>query len=374
VKIGIVKPIDGGILTSVASLAIVNRALICASLSDTETFIECNERPDDIYTTIKSLNARGAKIRYNGNGYEVIPIGIPETDRGFSAAAAAHGYAGQNNKGVYRLPGETAYRDINGLFFTLPIQNNDNKIITDGREEYSSSIQMTVDMLGTFGVKVERITRNDGGAEYIIAGNQKFRSPGTIKEEGDWTNSAFWLSAAAICGSGVICENLIRSSRQADKEIVSILERFGAITAYKGDSVAVRQSRLRSIRIDAAISPNIIPAVAVVASVSDGQSVIYNAERVGLGRSGMLNKINTTLSALGADIIENSDGLIIQGKPQLKGGTVSSQNDSRITMMAAIAACACEDPVAITTAESLSQTYPDFLTHFETLGGTISKK
>ena len=370
-KIGIVMPIKGGIIKAVASLAQVNRALICASLSDSETFIECDEQPDEIKANIDSLNKQGAKIRYNGSGFEVIPIKLPESDRGFSAVAAAHGYAGQNNKGEYRLPGDTAYQTINGLFFTLPLQSGSSRVIVDGREEYSASIEMTIDMLSAFGVRIERKVYGDGSAEYYISGGQKYKTPGIINTEGDWTNSAFWLSAAAISGEGIICSNLLRSSRQADKEIVSILERFGAITAYKGDSVAIRRSRLRSIRIDAAVSPDIVPILAVIASVADGQSVIYNADRVGLARNGVLHNIRNTLYALGADITENSDGFIIKGKPRLKGGTVSSLNDSRITMMTAIASCVCEDTVAITDTEAVNKTYPDFFNHFEKLGGKL---
>ena len=370
-KAGIIKPIDGGIINATASLAQVNRALICASLSDAETFIECNERPDDVYTTINSLINQGAKIRYNGSGYEVIPLRIPESDRGFAAAAADNGFAGQNNRGEYRLPGDVAYQTINGLFFTLPVLSGSSRVTVDGREEYSSNIQMTIDMLDAFGIQIERVVQSDGGAEYKITGGQKYITPGTIQTEGDWTNCAFWLCAAAISGSGVICEKLSRSSRQADKEVVSVLERFGAITAYKGDSVAVRRSRLRSIRIDAAVNPDIVPALAVVAAVAEGQSVIYNAERVGLGKKEMLHKISAVLTTLGADIIENSDGLVIQGKPMLKGGTVSSYEDPYITMMSVIAACVCEDTVAINDSDAVNRVYPDFFDDFEKLGGQI---
>jgi len=374
VKIGIVMPIKGGIIKAVTSLAEVNRALICASLSDAETFIECGETPDEINETVKSLKAQGAKIRYNGSGFEVAPIEIPKQGRGFAAAAAAHGFAGQNSKGNYRLQGDTAYRSINGLFFTLPIQIADSLITVEGKQEYLPSIEMTIDIMKLFGIRVEREVRSDGGAVYKIAGGQNYKSPGIVKTEGDWTNSAFWLCAAAICGDGIICSNLKRSSRQGDREVISVLERFGAITAFKGDSVAVRRSRLRSIRIDAAVSPDIVPILAVVAAVAEGQSVIYNAERVGLNKNGVLKNVCTTLTALGADIIENSDGLVIQGKPNLRGGTITPFDDSSLTMMSAIAACVCEDTVAINGAEAVDKKYPDFFDDFEKLGGIVTKK
>jgi 3-phosphoshikimate 1-carboxyvinyltransferase len=368
-KIGIVKPIRGGIIGATASIALIQRALMCAALSDSGTFIKCNERPDEITATINSLKAQGAKIRYDGMGYQIDPIKLPEAGRGFAAAAAMHGYAGQNNRGEYWLPGNVAYQTINGLLFTIPIQSGMSKITVEGRMEYKPYIDMTLDTLEQFGIKVEQEIRNDGGMVYKIAGGQTYITTETIEVDGDWTNSAFWLCAAAIGGEGVICNDLNRYSRQGDRDVVNILERFGAATSYKGDSVAIRRARLRSIRIDAAQTPDIIPALAVVASVTEGRTVIYNAGRVGLHENGMLKKINDTLTILGADIIMNSDGLIIQGKKRLQGGTVSSFGDPRIVMMTAIAAGVCEDTVAINDADAVSKVYPDFFDDYEKLGG-----
>ena len=372
-KIGIVKPIRGGIINATASLALVQRALMCAALSDSGTYIKCNERPDEITATINSLKNQGAKIRYDGLGYQVDPIKLPESGRGFAAAAAMHGFAGQNKRGEYWLHGSVAYQTIGGLLFTLPIQSGASKIVVESKAEYKPYIDMTLDTLEQFGIKVEQELRNDGGQVYKIAGGQTYKTPGTIDVDGDWTNSAFWLCAAAISGEGIICGGVNRYSRQGDKEVVNILERFGATTAYKGDSVAVRRTRLRSIRIDAVETPDIIPALAAVASATEGKTVIYNAERVGLHENGMLNKISSALTSLGADITQKADGLDIQGKQKLRGGTVSSFNDPRIVMMTAIAAGVCEDTVAINDANAVSKVYPDFFEDFEKLGGIIQK-
>jgi len=93
--------------------------------------------------------------------------------------------------------------------------------------------------------------------------------------------------------------------------------------------------------------------------------------KVGLHKNETLHKTCNVLSALGADMIVNSDGLIIQGKSGLRGGTVSSFGDPKIAMMTAIASCVCEDTVAINDAEAVSKTYPDFFDDFEKLGGKI---
>jgi len=87
----------------------------------------------------------------------------------------------------------------------------------------------------------------------------------------------------------------------------------------------------------------------------------------------MLHKICSVLTELGAGIVENSDGLIIQGRQRLRGGTVSSLEDPYITMMTAVAAGVCEDTVAINGAQAVSKVYPDFFDDFEKLGGKVRR-
>ena len=114
-------------------------------------------------------------------------------------------------------------------------------------------------------------------------------------------------------------------------------------------------------------------ALAAVAAGTEGKTIMYNAGRVHLYENGLLKKISKTLNALGADVIEDSDRLLIQGKTRLRGGTVSSLGDHRIEMMTAIASGLCEDTVAINDAGAVSKSYPDFYDDFEKLGGKIMR-
>jgi 3-phosphoshikimate 1-carboxyvinyltransferase len=408
--------------------------LISAALSGNDSYIECNEVSDDINSTVGCLISLGARIRNDGGGFMVKPVTLPVSDGtvlvncgdsgstlrlllpvcsalgvsavflmggrlynqpilqiseqliangcvcqenrppvtepGFAPAAGKVHYSGKLRNGVFTLSGDISSRFICGLLFALPLLDGDSVIKINGREESKPLTDMTIDTLDMFGVKVKRETDDGGGTRYMVAGGQKYISPGTVKVEGDWTNAAVWLCAAAIKGGGVICSGLDRYSRQCDKAVVNILERFGAIVAYRGDSVAVRSANLRSIRIDAADTPGIIPVLSVVAAVAEGQTVVYNAERL-LKESRRLSTIESALNALGADVVRNADGLIIRGKPVLSGGTASSSGDHRIAMMAAIASVACENPVAIRDAGVVSKSYPGFFEDFAKLGGEV---
>ena len=66
---------------------------------------------------------------------------------------------------------------------------------------------------------------------------------------------------------------------------------------------------------------------------------------------------------------ELPDGLILSDGTPLHGGLVSSHNDHRIAMLAALAACACTAPVTLRGAEAVKKSYPRFWEEYRILGG-----
>ena len=78
--------------------------------------------------------------------------------------------------------------------------------------------------------------------------------------------------------------------------------------------------------------------------------------------------------ALGVDVTEAQNGLIIRGGKALMGATVPSFNDHRIAMSAAVAALACTSSVTITEAEAVAKSYPTFFEDLAALGASVSKE
>ena len=68
-----------------------------------------------------------------------------------------------------------------------------------------------------------------------------------------------------------------------------------------------------------------------------------------------------------------SAGLIITAI-NLIGGIVSSYNDHRIAMSAAIASVRCKDTVTIIGADAVNKSYPDFWNDITTLGADVTLK
>ena len=75
------------------------------------------------------------------------------------------------------------------------------------------------------------------------------------------------------------------------------------------------------------------------------------------------------LNALGAEVEERPDGLIVYGKPRLTGGTAFACNDHRVAMSLAVAALGCREPVTIVGADCVSKSWPLFFHDFIRMGG-----
>jgi 3-phosphoshikimate 1-carboxyvinyltransferase len=131
------------------------------------------------------------------------------------------------------------------------------------------------------------------------------------------------------------------------------------------------EDKRRGVEIDARAIPDLVPVLCAVAAVSAGETIVNNAGRLRLKESDRLTAVAQTLNALGAKVMEEPEGLRVQGVPRLKGGTVDAWGDHRIAMMAAIASLACEDSVTITGAQAVKKSYPRFWEKFSALGKEV---
>lgn len=342
---------------------------------------------------------------------------------------------GRLQPGKYELAGNISSQFITGLLFALPLLNGDSSLQLTTKLESAGYVDLTLQVLREFGIEIrevwEKITDEDANAgkkvviseraaeqadslsltanseadlegiseanlesnsenyliRYEIPGNQIYREPEGLKVEGDWSNAAFWLVAGAL-GGNITCTGLNPDSTQRDKEIVTVLEKMGAKierenTAYH---IAGNDAPLHGETVSAAQFPDLVPVMAVAMTGASGTSSITNAERLRIKESDRLATVCDFLTILGTDIRQTEDGLIIHENknntdpsgtaahcpaPPLSGGTVSSHNDHRIAMAAAAASCRADGPIAITGAEAVKKSYPDFFTDFVKLGGKI---
>ena len=252
--------------------------------------------------------------------------------------------------GEYVLPGNVSSQFFTGLLFALPLLDGVSAVVSSTEIESQAYITMTLEAMRQAGVPV---AERPGLRSFEVLHAAYHPFAATV--EADWSQAAFWY-AANFLDSRVEIRDLNPDSGQGDKVVSELYWQL----ARPGDA-----------EIDVSGCPDLLPPLAVMAAVRSGTTRFVNAARLRIKESDRLSTITAALTALGAEVHEEPDRLIIVGKPSLPGGTVDCANDHRIAMMAAIAATGCTGPVTVLGAECVQKSYPDFWEAYNTLGGDI---
>ena len=296
------------------------------------------KRPTDIYKPM--LEAGGARLVYTSEG-DFLPLEV----------------SGQICAGEYSLPGDISSQFVTGLLYALSQIEGESRIVITTRLESKPYADLTVDMLTEFGAD---IAETDYG--YLVRGGKL--NPRDIFVEGDCSQAAFFAVAAAI-GGKVTMSGIKRDTKQGDFALFDIVSRFGASVEWNGDDVTVtRGEKLTASDIDAADIPDLVPALSVMAAFAEGTTRIYNAGRLRIKESDRITSTANMLKAIGAEVSETEDGLLITGKDSLAGGTVVSENDHRIAMAAAAASAGCMGDVIVDDMSCIGKSYPEFVRDF----------
>ncbi len=401
-----------GTIAAIPSKSNAHRLLICAALSDGPTELALSQSSQDIDATVGCLTALGAKIEQTGHALRISPIRKPAKspvldcgesgstlrflipvaaalcekaaftgagrlpERPLSQLAAAmksHGAAfsaeklpltisGRLQSGEYSLPGNVSSQYITGLLLALPLLAGDSGITLTTGLESAAYVDITLCALEKFGVFATR--EKDG---FLVPGGQRFRSPKRVRVDGDWSNAAFFLCAGAI-GKEITVTGLNPDSPQGDRRIAEFLRRFGAKITESEAGITAKPSRLTGCEIDISETPDLLPALAVVAAFAEGETRFVNAARLRLKESDRLTSTANLIHSLGGRAEELPEGLIVRGQ-KLAGGRVNSFHDHRIAMAAAIAAIGCDQPVVIEDAGAAAKSYPAFYQDYAKLGG-----
>jgi len=139
-------------------------------------------------------------------------------------------------------------------------------------------------------------------------------------------------------------------------------------------TVRVTGACLRGTEIGGAEIPNLIdelPLIAALGAVADGRTVIRDAAELRVKESDRIASTARNLAALGAQVEEREDGLLVEGPAALAGGTVESFGDHRIAMAMGVLGLFCSAPVHVCDVACVATSYPQFWDDARRIGAGI---
>lgn len=279
------------------------------------------ERPMEIYEDL----AKEKNLFYEKRGDSIVVSGVLEG-------------------GEYSLRGDVSSQFVTGLLFALPLCEKDSRLILTGKAESTAYIDMTLEALKTFGIKVKKENANT----FFIKGSQKYE-PQRVTVEGDYSNAAF-LDAFNYLGGNVSVSGLNADSLQGDR-------------VYKEYFDLLRDG---TPSLDVSHCPDLAPILMTLACCFNGAKLI-GTRRLKIKESDRGESMKEELSKFGA-VIENSENEILISKSTLHSPTqaLDGHNDHRVVMsLAVLCSKYCGE---IEAAQAVSKSYPDFFQRVKELG------
>lgn len=207
--------------------------------------------------------------------------------------------------------------------------------------------------------------------------------PFAINIPGDMSSAAFMIVAGVLLSPrSIILRRIgINNTRTG---IIDALRSMGAQINFKNEGMEANEAVADIHVVKSALHGaqfagehivrmiDEIPILALAASQAQGITVIRDASELKVKESNRIQKTVECLKALGADIDETPDGMIIRGPTKLYGKEMASFGDHRLALLLAIAGLIAEGGVSIAHAEVMDDSYPGFLQSLADLGAPLA--
>ena len=265
--------------------------------------------------------------------------------------------------GVTELPGNVSSQFVSALLLISPLAEEGVRIRLITPLASKPFVLMTLECLQRFGIKVKA---SEDFREFGVL--KQAYEPAKYEVEGDWSSASYLLALGAVCGE-VEVENLNPKSLQGDKIILDFLRDMGAWVEVNKNSVTVRKSKLNAIRADLSDCIDLLPTMAVLAAVADGESEFITIERARIKESNRVSALREGLERMGIKVKEEGNKLTVTGS-EPKGSVIDTKGDHRIAMAFSILGSAVGETI-IDGAECVSKTFPQFWNELKSIGGKV---
>ena len=393
-----------GTLSAPPSKSMAHRLLICAGLSKGQTcVIQGISDSEDVCATMSCLESLGAKFSKIGDTVTVVgtdiytlsenstlncresgstlrffiplclmneskatftlngtakllsrPLSVYETichDQGIEYIHHENSLhvSGNLKAGEYKIPGNISSQFISGLLFALPLCKEDSIIDILPPIESRSYLNLTIEALGTFGVKVEWQDERT----LFIKGNQQYTAPTEVAIEGDYSNAAFF-AALQLFGNEINITGLSENSHQGDKAYIRYFEMLckGTPTIHIGDC------------------PDLGPILMAVAAAKNG-AVFTGTKRLKIKESDRGNAMAKELSEFGVSVKVHDDSIVVYPVQfHAPTTTLCGHNDHRIVM--ALSTLLTLTGGSIESAEAVKKSLPEYFELLKALGAEVT--
>mgnify|MGYP006160504147 FL=1 len=335
-------PLRGGVKIDVGNAGTVMRFLPpLAALATGDVAFDGDprsyERP--LGPVIKALEELGISIEHDGR---------------YSLPLKLHG-TGKIPGGALTIDASASSQFLSALLLVAP--SFENGIVAThkgGQLPSMPHIEMTVDMLQSFGADVEVDTAAQSWS--VKAGKLHGQE---LVIEPDLSNAAPFLSLAMVCGGSITIADWPKTTTQPGDQLRSIFTQMGAKVSMDERGLTLSGTGvIHGIDIDLHDVGELTPSIAAVAALADSPSHLRGIAHLRLHETDRLAALTREINALGGDVVEEESALHITPAP-LHGGVFHTYDDHRLATAGAVIGLVVPG-IEVENIATTRKTLPDF--------------
>jgi 3-phosphoshikimate 1-carboxyvinyltransferase len=335
-------PLRGGVKIDVGNAGTVMRFLPpLAALATGDVAFDGDprsyERP--LGPVIKALEELGISIEHDGR---------------YSLPLKLHG-TGKIPGGALTIDASASSQFLSALLLVAPSFGN-GIVATHKGGQFPSMphIEMTVDMLRSFGAQVEV----DNAVQSWSVKSGKLHGQELVIEP-DLSNAAPFLSLAMVCGGSVTIADWPKTTTQPGDQLRSIFTQMGAKVSMDERGLTLSGTGvIHGIDIDLHDVGELTPSIAAVAALADSPSHLRGIAHLRLHETDRLAALTREINALGGDVVEEESALHITPAP-LHGGVFHTYDDHRLATAGAVIGLVVPG-IEVENIATTRKTLPDF--------------
>ncbi|OVE86108.1 3-phosphoshikimate 1-carboxyvinyltransferase [Natronolimnobius baerhuensis] len=274
--------------------------------------------------------------------------------------------------GEVSIPGDVSSQYITSLLMAGAVTAEGIEIDLETELKSAPYVDITTELLADYGVDAEQTDRG-----FTVAGGQSYApADGKYAVPGDFSSISYLLAAGAIASEEGIHVEGAQPSAQGDTAIVDIVERMGAEVEWdrENGTIDVSKAELEGIEVSVEDTPDLLPTIATLGAVAEGDTHITNAEHVRYKETDRVSAMAEELGTMGVETTEEQDLLTIHGSEStLSGATVDGRADHRIIMSLALAGLVADGETTVQGTEHVDVSFPGFFDLLEELGADVTE-
>jgi 3-phosphoshikimate 1-carboxyvinyltransferase len=258
--------------------------------------------------------------------------------------------------------GEVSSQFLTALLLAAPLLARERGMATEikviGELISRPYVDITLNLLRCFGIAVQRQEYE----RFSVAATQ-YRSPGSIRVEGDASSASYFLALGLLGGGPVTVRGIDAQSIQGDIGFARFLEEcLGACVQWGAGEVTVSRSELGSLPAfdrDFNDIPDAAMTAAVLALYANGPCTLRNIASWRVKETDRIAAMAIELRKLGAGVIERPDSLTVTPPVTWRSARISTYDDHRMAMCFSLATfggvtVSIEDP------DCVRKTFPEY--------------